>query len=311
LRPQECGLEEKTLEIAAPAKLNLYLEVLGRREDGYHELESVFHAVSIFDSVRVSVGAGEGIEVSCSLPGLGGRSNLAFRAAGEFLSETGLSGRVSVEIEKVIPAGAGLGGGSSDAAAVLVALERLFGTDLGPEGLRRLAARVGSDCPFFVEGGSAAVRGRGERVEHFEAGGKLHFVVVYPGFEVSTEEVYKNLTLKLTQKRGNAKVFRDLLSEGELASARKHIFNRLEETALALEGRLREKRQEMERLLGGARMTLCGSGSSFFSAFADEDRAVAAYEALEAAEAGAVFLCESTLRRGFSEHPKGDSGANL
>ncbi len=157
------------LELLAPAKLNLTLEVLGRRDDGYHEIASIMQTIDLADRVRVE--AAPGLELTLTGPRqLGvpveGPRNLAYRAAQALLAETGRSELgARIELEKRIPAGMGLGGGSTDAAAVLRGLNRLWGLDLGDAALGRVAASVGSDVAFFLHGGTALVTGRGETVE--------------------------------------------------------------------------------------------------------------------------------------------------
>ena len=157
------------LELTAAAKLNLVLEVTGRRVDGYHEIASVMQTIDLADTVRLEVASSIEIEVAGEavrgVP-LEGPRNLAYKAAralAEAAREPGLGARI--ELEKRIPAGMGLGGGSTDAAAVLRGLNRLWGVDLAPEGLREVAASVGSDVAFFLQGGTAYVGGRGEQVE--------------------------------------------------------------------------------------------------------------------------------------------------
>ncbi len=226
------------ITLRAPAKLNLFLEVTGRRPDGYHDLDSVFQAVSVFDHLTVMRSSNGGVTLSCTDSALSTSSNTAFRAAEAFLDAAGVEWGLQIDLAKHIPLQAGLGGGSSDAAAVLVAANELAGWPLSCDRLREVGAGIGSDVPFFVEGGSAVVQGRGEKVSHFEMEGTLHFVIWYPGFGVSTEAVYKNLRLELTEKVADANLVAAELSQGHLEAAPKNFFNRLEESAFALDGRL-------------------------------------------------------------------------
>jgi 4-diphosphocytidyl-2-C-methyl-D-erythritol kinase len=183
------------LTLAAPAKINLSLRVLGRRADGYHDLDSIFHTVGLADEVRVE-DAPEGVALTCSDQALEGPDNLAARAALALLDHLGATGHraagrgVRIHLEKRIPAGAGLGGGSSDAAAVLKGLNALWGLGFSPEILARIGAGVGSDVPFFVYGGAARVRGRGERVTPVAPWGRTWCLLLHPGVAVSTAAVY-------------------------------------------------------------------------------------------------------------------------
>lgn len=280
----------KVIEVKAPAKVNLFLEVVGKRPDGYHDLESIVQAVSIYDEVSVSLDASGASTLECNIKALETPQNLALRAASAFKEAAGLSAGVHIRLEKVIPIQGGLGGGSSDAAAVLLALNDLAGLPLDAGRLLKVAAGLGSDVPFFIKGGTALVTGRGEHVDTFRPGAFFHFVVFFPGFGISTAEVYKNLTLKLTENRRNAKVLRELLTGGNLPTAQECFFNRLEETAYELDRRLGQAKAAMQARVGDSRIVLCGSGASLFSAFVDYDTAYGAYRAVKGLRQGEVFL---------------------
>ncbi len=181
------------ITIHAYAKLNLGLRVLGRRPDGYHELHTHLQTIDLYDTVTFSERGDDRIVLQTE-PDLGvrARDNLVFRAAERFRAHTGLDGGVNVELVKRIPAGAGLGGGSSDAAATLVALDALFDTNHSPSDLHELAAELGSDVPFFLTGGFACAKGRGERLTplppRFEG---VHFVLLIPALAALTPAVYR------------------------------------------------------------------------------------------------------------------------
>jgi 4-diphosphocytidyl-2-C-methyl-D-erythritol kinase len=179
----------------APAKINLHLQIAGRRSDGYHEILSLVQAVSLFDSLHVrSLKQRNLSRCVCApvLPGLPqGQRNIAMRAADAFLSRCAIDAGVEVRIRKRIPAGAGLGGGSSDAAAVLLALNRLYSSPLSPERLQELAAELGSDVPFFLGPSAALMLGRGEILRPVPPRGDFRIVLVYPGFPVSTADAYR------------------------------------------------------------------------------------------------------------------------
>ena len=173
------------------AKINLYLHILGRRPDGFHELETLMALISVGDTLDIEL-IPNGIEFTCSDPALSdAKDNLATKAAFLFLNEFPLETGVRIYLEKKIPVGAGLGGGSSDAAAVLLALRTLTGIGCPDEKLAELAARLGSDIPFFIYGPAAVCRGRGEIIEPVDLADDLHGVLVHPGFGVSTPWAYK------------------------------------------------------------------------------------------------------------------------
>ena len=181
----------------APAKINLYLHILGRRPDGYHELETLMAPISLGDTLDIdlipsgTVGDG-GIEFTCSDPALAdAKNNLATKAARLFLDEFKLATGVRIHLEKAVPVGAGLGGGSSDAAAVLMAMRDLTKMSCPDAKLAELAARLGSDIPFFIYRTAAICRGRGELIEPVRMKEKLQGLLVHPGFGVSTPWAYK------------------------------------------------------------------------------------------------------------------------
>jgi 4-diphosphocytidyl-2-C-methyl-D-erythritol kinase len=176
---------------AAPAKINLYLHITGRRPDGFHELETLMVPISLGDMLDLDL-IPAGIEVTCSDPALSdAKDNLATKAARLFLEEFGLETGVRINLQKAVPVGAGLGGGSSDAAAVLLALRELTGTKADDAKLVELAARLGSDIPFFIGGKPAICRGRGEIIEPVVLRDSYQGLLVHPGFGVSTPWAYK------------------------------------------------------------------------------------------------------------------------
>ena len=186
------------MQVAAPAKINLNLRVLGRNHaTGYHDLETWMAPVTLGDELRVELMDTRGITLTCSDPDLdSGSGNLAWQAAELFLRETGHSGGAAIELRKHIPHGAGLGGGSSDAAAVLKALNEQTGRPLDGPGLEKLAAQLGSDVPFFVRGQAAMARGRGELLESRPLPAPLDLLLVKPPFGVETAWAYRQWSEK-------------------------------------------------------------------------------------------------------------------
>lgn len=179
------------LELLAPAKINLSLAIKGRREDGYHEIETVMVPISIFDRLEIEGRDQGGLEFSCeddTVPG--GDENLVVRAAKLFCSETGIEPHLRISLEKQIPHGAGLGGGSSDAATTLLALDHLFQTRLPRETLAAMAADLGSDVPFFIYQSAAWCRGRGEQVTPVAFAHALPLLLIKPPFPVPTPWAY-------------------------------------------------------------------------------------------------------------------------
>lgn len=180
------------MEFLAPAKVNLSLRVLRRREDGFHEIESLMCPVSIFDTVDIALREEGGLEFACDDPTLPtSEDNLVVRAAKLFCALCGLEPRLRIALAKRIPHGAGLGGGSSDAATTLIGLNRLFDTQLEPAALAAMAAELGSDIPFFIYQSAAVIRGRGEHVEPVDFSHALSLLLIKPPFGVPTPWAYK------------------------------------------------------------------------------------------------------------------------
>jgi 4-diphosphocytidyl-2-C-methyl-D-erythritol kinase len=180
------------MQVLAPAKINLSLKILGRRNDGFHELDTVIAPISLYDEIRINKGhSGKGIEFRCDDPSVPqGSDNLAVRAAKAFFEATKIDPAVSIELKKKIPHGAGLGGGSSDAASVLLALNKLFDVKLSREALAKMAAPIGSDVPFFIFQSAARCEGRGEIVTPVKLQRQFSIQLLKPGFAISTAWAY-------------------------------------------------------------------------------------------------------------------------
>ena len=249
--------------VPAFAKLNLDLRVLYKRPDGYHELRSLFQTISLADEIRIRFRASRrtGIRMAgnVDIP-----DNLIVRAAGICLDEMRISATIDFELEKRIPMGAGLGGGSSDAAAVLLALPALAGKPVKIERLMHLAAQVGSDVPFFLLGGTAAVMGRGEELYPVSDLRSRHVLLVSPDIHVSTPDAYRALSARLTPESAKPKLagFQAKLWTGEIAPA----INDFEPVVFQQHPELKTIRNRLQRA-GATLAMMTGSGSSIFGIF--------------------------------------------
>lgn len=259
-----------SLKILAPAKLNLFLEVQGKRPDGFHELDTVMHTVDLYDELEIS------LKGSCPALDSAGREmgpleqNLALRAARLFNERTAGDHGFEIRLTKRIPVGAGLGGGSSDAAAVLLGCNLLAGSPLDRERLKELAAELGSDIPFFLHCGTAECSGRGEIIKPIEGIKEIPFLLIFPGFSISTRKVYENLNLDLTNCKKNSSLI-DALSKSDYASViNAYIYNRLERPALDCEPSLTSA-MENAKALGFPWLTMTGSGSAFYQALVGKE----------------------------------------
>lgn len=273
----------------SPAKVNLVLKVLGKRPDGYHELVTLMQPVSLFDEIAISVSKGDGVTVvSDSEEAPGGEGNLAHKAARLFLRSIAFQRQVIIEIKKRIPVGAGLGGGSSDAATVLMALNEMVGIHLPDGALMQMAASLGSDVPFFILRGPALATGRGERLERARLP-ELHYVLINPGFHVSTAWVYSSLGLTKIVENNNLLYSYKVPASGEgVVDA---LANDLETVTVRQFPELAELKEMLKG--AGARGTLMsGSGPTVFGVFLSREEAERAYDSLvqEIKGAARIFL---------------------
>ena len=216
-----------TLYEGAFAKLNLTLDVLGKREDGYHDLKSVMQTVSIRDDIEIDIGTGKPWKLLCDKEGIPtDETNLAWKAARIYCEAMHKDpGGIEIRITKRIPSGAGMGGGSADAAAVLRALNRHYGEPLSIMALAELGSLVGSDVPFCVLCGTAMVEGRGERLRKLPDIPECVFVVCKPDFSVSTPELYKKIDSVAIAHRPDNKAMESALLEGSLEKVAQNVYN--------------------------------------------------------------------------------------
>jgi len=265
----------ETLESDAPAKINLRLEIIRKRKDGYHEIRTLLQKISLHDRLRFSLKRRRGIRIATDHPSLPtGRGNLVYQAILSMIGRSDYRGGVEVSIEKNIPLGAGLGGGSSNAAAAIEAVNYLLKINLNRKELMEVGAKIGADVPFFLFEGSALGSGIGERLRKMTLP-PLGYVLIYPNFEVSTRWAYQNFILTKTKYHFNL--------HGLLKSpVRIARFLRND-----LEGIVSKKYPEISLMKGmlvsagamGAMMT--GSGPTVFGLFSTKEEATEAYRKMK------------------------------
>jgi len=258
------------LQKKSSCKINLLLNILGKRADGFHELETVMQPVNFCDELTFARG-GNGVQLSCSDPTLPTDSrNLVFRAAENFLAAAEIGDGVKIHLEKKIPLAAGLGGGSGNAATTLLALNELFGSPLAAEKLGEIAAALGSDIPFFLQNKPALATGRGEKIqplENFPALNGNAFLLIHPGFGIATPWAYQNLArfpAALQGQAGRAQKLISLLQTADLKAAAAEFYNSLEAPALEKFPVL-ALCQEFLREHGALAALMSGSGSTTFA----------------------------------------------
>jgi 4-diphosphocytidyl-2-C-methyl-D-erythritol kinase len=272
-----------TLEKHSPCKVNLLLNILGRRPDGFHELETIFHPVRLYDRLTFAR-ASAGVELTCNLAALPtDGSNLVHRAATQFLATANLRDGVRIHLEKQIPLAAGLGGGSGNAATTLLGLNELFDQPFNDAQLHAIAATLGSDVNFFLQSKPALATGRGEQVvslEDFPALRGASFFLVHPGFGISTPWAYRELARFPSAQKGEpgrAQHLIELLRSNDLAAAGQEFYNSLEAPALEKYPVL-ALYQEFFRANGAAATLMSGSGSTTFAIFPSVSSAEAVKE---------------------------------
>ena len=268
----------RRVRVRALAKINLDLRVLAKRPDAYHELRTIFQTISLADTLDIAFTPGRKIAIEIDDP-LGIPGNLAVQAAELALEAIGATGRVELRLAKRIPMGAGLGGGSSDAAAVLLALPPLAGRPVEMLRLYRAAAALGSDVPFFLLGGTAVGIGRGAELFPLPDRSPQTGLLVAPGVSVSTAEAYRRLSPRLTSESQQNKIvtFQSLWWDGGVGEAARNDFEAVVFQQLPRLARLKK------RLLaaGASRALMTGSGSALFGLFRSGAEASRARHALE------------------------------
>ena len=268
-------MESGIKTLRAPAKINLCLHVLGRLESGYHEVAMAMQAVDLFDDITITPDRAGTIVVDC--PGLElneGDENIAARAARLLCERSGVQAGFRIRIRKKIPAAAGLGGGSSDAATVLVGLNDLLGLGLDRQSLAGLAAELGADVSFFIYGGAAWATGIGTELQPLVGLPRVAYLLVNPGIAVSTAEIYQSLRLTKGGELANLPRF-SVATADELCAA---LHNDLEPPAFRRFPQIAEIKQEL--IAGGAMGALMsGSGSTVFGVYDDYETAIRAGEA--------------------------------
>lgn len=290
-----------SLVVRTPAKLNLFLDALGKRPDGYHELETVMVSIGLFDTLRFETNDSGRLELSLdpASPGVpkemlpllpqDGR-NLILKAAQLLRDVTGCQLGVRTYLSKMIPLQAGLGGGSSDAAAALVGLNVFWKLGLTSQELHPLAARLGSDVNFFLDSSPLAIcRGRGEQIEPIKLGRPLHFVVVKPPVGLSTGEVFSKLTID--RPRGSESICRAIES-GDVSLLGTELHNSLEVPSTELSDEVARTLASLRRVSSVGHL-MTGSGSSCFALCAHRGQAVQAARQLRTLSHGQVFVVQT------------------
>jgi len=300
----------KSTIIKAPSKVNLYLDVINKRADGYHNIETVFERIDLCDWIKISV-ISKGIKITCE-QGLFTPTfnNTAYKAAKVLCERYNLNCGFRIKLDKRIPIAAGLGGGSSDAAGVLLGINNLLDIKLKKKILLKLAVGIGADVPFFISGYKRAfATGIGENLAALNQKQRMHFLLVVPFIRIPTSSVYnrldastslsinpersqKTISLNLTKKKTNVNIFRYYIRHLAIGNINNVLFNRLEEVVLPSYPALRNIKEALKKA-GAEGILVSGSGSAVYGIFSSRKEAVRAENRLRKEGDWQLFLATS------------------
>ena len=267
-------LTVRNIRVRAHAKINLYLNVVGKREDGYHNLETIFHSIGLHDDVIISKQETKDITVHCEHPGVPCDSrNLAYQAA-QLLSDTvGGIGGISIDIHKRIPVAAGLAGGSANAAAVLHGVNEFWGLGFTQDTLIRFGAQLGADVPFCLHGGAALGLGIGDQLTRLPALPDLPLILLNPGIEISTAAIFKKLNFPLTKHQKDGIIVTTYIEKGDVLSIGRNLYNLLEVPVFSEHPEIAVLKTELSMQPGCCGALMSGSGATLFAMMHDSEAA--------------------------------------
>jgi len=282
----ENGNSMDVLTVKTPCKINFRLKVLNRRKDGYHNISSIMVPVAIYDDIDISLRT-SGIRVVCPALSIPEKDNIVYKAIEAFFSKAKIDHGISVNITKRIPAGAGLGGGSSDAAAVLKALNTIASNPLSFDVLEDLALKIGADVPFFLKNVPCIAKGVGNIITPIKDWPRFWYVIVTPRVNIATSWVYSNLNLKLTQHEDKAIIRWFGMDRSNVFSM---LENDLERVTVGMVPSIQIIKDAMMEL-GAAGSLMSGSGPSVFGVFESEEKANSAFRSIASRDLGDTFVC--------------------
>jgi len=264
----------REIRVRAHAKINLYLDVVGKREDGYHNLETIFHSIGLHDDVIIRKRAPKGITVHCEHPGVPSDSrNLAYSAANLLGHTVGRLDGIAIEIHKRIPVAAGLAGGSANAAAVLHGVNELFGLGFTQENLMQFGAQLGADVPFCLYGGAALGVGIGDQLTRLPALLDVPLLLLNPGIEISTATVFQKLNFSLTTREKRSIIIKACLEKGDVVGIGENLYNLLEVPVFSQYPEIAALKTELSMQTGVCGALMSGSGATVFAVMHNTDAA--------------------------------------
>ncbi|MCG9131905.1 4-(cytidine 5'-diphospho)-2-C-methyl-D-erythritol kinase [Candidatus Poribacteria bacterium] len=264
----------QNIRVRAHAKINLYLNVVGKREDGYHNLETIFHSIGLHDDVIIRKQVTKDITVHCEHPAVPSDArNLAHRAAQCLNDAVGGIGGIAIDIHKRIPVAAGLAGGSADAAAVLHGVNVLFELGFTRERLMHFGAQLGADVPFCLHGGAALGHGIGNQLTPLPALSNLPLLLLNPGIEISTATVFKKLNFSLTKGKKKDIIITTYIENGDVLGIGKNLYNLLEMPVFSQYPEIAVLKTELSTQAGCYGALMSGSGATLFAMMHDTEAA--------------------------------------
>ena len=262
------------IRVRAHAKINLYLDVVGKREDGYHNLETVFHSIGLHDDIIISKKQTKDITIHCEHPRVPCDSrNLAYRAAQLLSNAVDGIGGIAIDIHKRIPVAAGLAGGSANAAAVLHGVNELFGLGFTQETLMHFGAQLGADVPFCLHGGAALGLGIGDQLTRLPALPDVPLFLLNPGIEISTAAVFKKLNFSLTTHEKESIIIKTYIKKGDVVGIGKNLYNLLEVPVFSEYPEIAALKTELSMQAGCYGALMSGSGATLFAVMQDSKAA--------------------------------------
>lgn len=266
--------DSNSLKVIGNGKINLYLDVVGKRQDGYHNLETIFHSISLNDELILKKRVKKGISVICTHPDVPtDQRNLAYLAAQSLYDEVGGFGGIDIHINKSIPVAAGLAGGSADAAATLVGVNELFDLGVEDKEIRQIGRELGADVPFCLHGGAAFGTGIGDKLDPLPSLLDIFVVLINSGVQITTKSVFDKLHIPLTRRENNSIIIKSYFETSDLLGIAGNLYNLLEVPVFINYPKLSELKNEVSKQEGCLGVLMSGSGATLFALMEDKSAA--------------------------------------
>ena len=271
-----------SVNVQAHAKINLHLEVIRKRKDGYHEIETLFHSLTLHDDIEIRKRCNAGIRIDCNNARIPlDKRNLAYQAADLFCQQMLIKNGINIKIKKRIPIASGLAGGSADAAAVLQGMNRLFEVGLGIEDLKKMGVKLGADVPFCLTGGAAIGYGIGEILTTISPLENVPILLVNPGLEISAASAYQGLDLRHSRQLRDVRISAKYVEEGNLAGVSQSLYNCLESSVFQPYPAISILKEELGCLPESYGSLMSGSGATVFAIMSNDIEAIKSSEVLK------------------------------